>query len=42
MDGIEATHQLAGPNVAHPLPIVVITTFDLDEYSTRHSRPAPP
>jgi DNA-binding NarL/FixJ family response regulator len=31
-DGIEATRQLAGPDVADPLPIVVITTFDLDEY----------
>lgn len=32
LDGIEATRQLAGPDVADPLPIVVITTFDLDEY----------
>jgi DNA-binding NarL/FixJ family response regulator len=32
MDGIEATRQLAGPDVADPLTIVVITTFDLDEY----------
>ena len=32
MDGIEATRQLAGPAVTDPLPIVVITTFDLDEY----------
>lgn len=32
MDGIEATYQLAGPEVTDPLPIVVITTFDLDEY----------
>ncbi|MHA7239824.1 response regulator [Arthrobacter sp. TMS1-12-1] len=32
MDGIEATRQLAGPGVTDPLPIVVITTFDLDEY----------
>jgi DNA-binding NarL/FixJ family response regulator len=32
MDGIEATRQLAGPDVTDPLPIVVITTFDLDEY----------
>lgn len=32
MDGIEATRQLAGPEVTDPLPIVVITTFDLDEY----------
>ena len=32
MNGIEATRQLAGPEVTDPLPIVVITTFDLDEY----------
>lgn len=32
MDGIEATRQLAGPAVEDPLPIIVITTFDLDEY----------
>lgn len=31
-DGIEATRQLAGPDVADPLAIVVITTFDVDEY----------
>jgi DNA-binding NarL/FixJ family response regulator len=32
MDGIEATRQLAGPDVEDPLAIIVITTFDLDEY----------
>lgn len=32
VDGIEATRQLAGPDVAEPLAVVVITTFDLDEY----------
>jgi DNA-binding NarL/FixJ family response regulator len=32
IDGIEATRQLAGPDVADPLAVVVITTFDLDEY----------
>jgi len=32
MDGIEATQQLAGPDVDDPLAIVIITTFDLDEY----------
>jgi DNA-binding NarL/FixJ family response regulator len=32
MDGIEATRALAGPAVAEPLAVVVITTFDLDEY----------
>ena len=32
MDGIEATRQLAGPDVADPMAVVIITTFDLDEY----------
>ncbi|MEU4422571.1 response regulator transcription factor [Actinoplanes sp. NPDC024001] len=32
VDGIEATRLLAGPAVADPLAVVVITTFDLDEY----------
>ncbi|MFW2381541.1 MAG: response regulator [Acidimicrobiales bacterium] len=32
LDGIEATRILAGPGVDDPLAIVVITTFDLDEY----------
>ncbi|KRE28917.1 response regulator transcription factor [Agromyces sp. Soil535] len=32
VDGIEATRALAGPGVEDPLPVVVITTFDLDEY----------
>ncbi|QXC63229.1 response regulator transcription factor [Aquihabitans sp. G128] len=32
LDGIEATRQLAGPDIAHPVPILIITTFDLDEY----------
>ncbi|MDW3177109.1 MAG: response regulator transcription factor [Acidimicrobiia bacterium] len=32
LDGIEATRILAGPDVADPLAIVVITTFDMDEY----------
>ena len=31
-DGIEATRRLAGPGVENPLAVVVITTFDLDEY----------
>jgi len=31
-DGIEATRLLAGAGVADPLAVVVITTFDLDEY----------
>jgi DNA-binding NarL/FixJ family response regulator len=32
LDGIEVTRQLAGPNVPDPMAVVVITTFDLDEY----------
>ena len=32
IDGVEATRQLAGPGVENPLAVVVITTFDLDEY----------
>jgi DNA-binding NarL/FixJ family response regulator len=32
LNGLEATRALAGPDVAHPLAVVVITTFDLDEY----------
>ncbi len=32
LDGIEATRRLAGPDIADPLAVVVITTFDLDEY----------
>jgi DNA-binding NarL/FixJ family response regulator len=32
LDGIEATRLLAGPGVESPLAVVVITTFDLDEY----------
>ncbi|MFD5949015.1 response regulator [Streptomyces collinus] len=31
-DGLEATRLVAGPGVADPLAVVVITTFDLDEY----------
>ena len=32
IDGIDATRALAGPAVDDPLAVVVITTFDLDEY----------
>lgn len=32
MDGVEATRRLAGPGVAHPTKVVILTTFDLDEY----------
>jgi len=32
IDGLEATRLLAGPDVSEPMAVVVITTFDLDEY----------
>jgi DNA-binding NarL/FixJ family response regulator len=32
LDGLEVTRQLAGPDVADPFKVVVVTTFDLDEY----------
>jgi DNA-binding NarL/FixJ family response regulator len=32
LDGLEATRLLAGPDVADPMRVVVVTTFDLDEY----------
>jgi len=35
LDGIEATRMLAGAGVEDPLAVVVITTFDLDEYVHR-------
>ena len=31
-NGLEATRLLAGPDVEDPMAVVVITTFDLDEY----------
>jgi DNA-binding NarL/FixJ family response regulator len=32
MDGLEATRQLTGPGVEHPIDVLVLTTFDIDEY----------
>jgi DNA-binding NarL/FixJ family response regulator len=32
LDGIEATRRLAGSGVAHPVKVLVVTTFNLDEY----------
>jgi DNA-binding NarL/FixJ family response regulator len=32
LDGIEVTRALAGPDVTDPLRVVIVTTFDLDEY----------
>jgi DNA-binding NarL/FixJ family response regulator len=31
-DGIEVTRALAGPGVADPFRVVIVTTFDTDEY----------
>jgi DNA-binding NarL/FixJ family response regulator len=32
MDGLEATRRLAGPGVENPAKVIVITTFDVDDY----------
>lgn len=32
LDGIEVTRALAGPDVRQPMRVIVVTTFDLDEY----------
>jgi DNA-binding NarL/FixJ family response regulator len=32
LDGLEVTRALAGPGVAAPLRVIVVTTFDLDDY----------
>ncbi|TPQ24030.1 response regulator [Streptomyces sporangiiformans] len=32
LDGLAATRLLSGPDVPDPLRVVVVTTFDLDEY----------
>lgn len=32
LDGVEATRRLAGADVADPLRVLILTTFDLDEY----------
>jgi DNA-binding NarL/FixJ family response regulator len=32
LTGLDVTRALAGPGVAAPLKVVVVTTFDLDEY----------
>jgi len=38
VDGITATTRLAGPDAADPLDVLVVTTFDLDEYVFRALR----
>jgi DNA-binding NarL/FixJ family response regulator len=32
MDGLEATRRLAGPESSDPIAVLILTTFDLDEY----------
>jgi DNA-binding NarL/FixJ family response regulator len=32
MDGLQATRLLAGPGVADPIKVLMLTTFDLDDY----------
>jgi DNA-binding NarL/FixJ family response regulator len=32
LDGLEVTRALDGPGVTDPIPVVVVTTFDLDDY----------
>lgn len=32
LDGVEATRRLAGPDITSPTNVLVLTTFDLDEY----------
>src|SRR5262245_22500535 len=38
LDGLSATAILAGPGVPAPLPVVIATTFDSDEYVERALR----
>jgi DNA-binding NarL/FixJ family response regulator len=33
LDGIEATRRLAGPGVADPVKVLVVTTFNVDKYA---------
>jgi DNA-binding NarL/FixJ family response regulator len=32
LDGLQATRRIAGHGVEHPINVIVVTTFDLDEY----------
>jgi DNA-binding NarL/FixJ family response regulator len=32
LDGLEATRRLAGPDVADPACVLILTTYDVDEY----------
>ena len=32
LDGLDATRRLAGPGIQDPIDVLVVTTFDLDDY----------
>ena len=32
MDGITVTREISGPEVADPVPVLILTTFDIDDY----------
>lgn len=32
LDGVEATRRLSGPGIERPTKVLILTTFDLDEY----------
>ncbi|MGZ4693509.1 MAG: response regulator [Acidimicrobiales bacterium] len=32
LDGVEATRRLTGPDAGHPTRVLILTTFDLDDY----------
>jgi DNA-binding NarL/FixJ family response regulator len=38
LDGIEATRELADPDAAEPVKVLILTTFDLDDYVFRALR----
>jgi DNA-binding NarL/FixJ family response regulator len=38
VDGIEATERIAGPGVTDPMKVLIVTTFNLDEYVYRALR----
>jgi DNA-binding NarL/FixJ family response regulator len=38
LDGVAATRELTGPDVEHPVRILILSTYDLDEYVYRALR----
>jgi len=32
LDGITVTREISGPDVADPVPVLILTTFDIDDY----------